>query len=147
MPIENRALSAGQRLVASYKKQAYVCEIVEEGNELRFRITGEEKLHKSPSAAASAVMGGIAANGWRFWSVEAPAAAQSAPTAKATTVAKATMIKLIRKTPNQRGVPEGQAKWFCASCMKSFTAAASPEPTACPEGHPAVDEQDAVLMA
>ena len=63
MPIENRALTAGTVLVATYKKQAYVCEVVEEGGETRFRIRGDEKLHKSPSSAASAVMGGIAANG------------------------------------------------------------------------------------
>jgi hypothetical protein len=40
---------------------------------------------KSPSSAASAVMGGIAANGWRFWSLEADTAPTDAkaPTVKA----------------------------------------------------------------
>ena len=140
MPIENRALTAGTILDATYKKTPYVCEVVEEGGETRFRIKGEEKLHKSPSSAASAVMGGIAANGWKFWSVEGevpPATASATPkAAKTTAPGKPTLIRLIRKTPNQRGVPEGSTKWFCSTCMKSFVGATT-EPSACPDGHPA----------
>ena len=141
MPIENRALTAGTILVAKYKKETRTCEIVEEGGETRFKLPGDEKLYKSPSAAASAVMGGIAANGWKFWSVEGEAAPASETPPRsaraATSPAKPTMIRLIRKTPNQRGVPEGSTKWFCSSCMKSFVGPAAPDPTGCPEGHPA----------
>ena len=142
MPIENRALTPGTTLVAKYKKETRTCDVVEEGGEARFKLPGDDKLYKSPSAAASAVMGGIAANGWKFWSIEGEAApvGETPPraTKPATSHPKPTMIRrLIRKTPNQRGVPEGSTKWFCSSCMKSFVAATTPEPSACPEGHPA----------
>ena len=127
MPIENRALTPGTTLVATYKKQVFLCKVIDEGGETRFTVHGHEKAFKSPSAAASAVMGGIAANGWKFWSVEGEAAPASEtpprPTKPATSSSKPTMIRLIRKTPNQRGVPDGSTKWFCSSCMKSFTGA------------------------
>ena len=141
MPIENRAPTPGTTLVAKYKKDTRTCEVVDEGGETRFKLPGDEKLYKSPSAAASAVMGGIAANGWKFWSVESEAAPASETPPRAAksahSPAKPTMIRLIRKTPNQRGVPEGSTKWFCSTCMRSFIAPSTPEPNACPEGHPA----------
>ena len=149
MPIENRTLTPGTILVATYKKQTYTCEVVAEGGETRFKLAGDDTLYKSPSAAASALMGGIAANGWRFFSVEGaqPAAStekaeKAAKASKATAPAKLLLVRLIRKTPNQRGVPERSTKWFCSTCMKSFIGPATPEPSACPEGHPAqaVDE-------
>ena len=69
MPIENRNLTAGTRLVANYKKQVYVCTVEEEDGKTAF-VLEDGKRFKSPSSAASAVMGGKAVNGWRFWSVE-----------------------------------------------------------------------------
>jgi hypothetical protein len=78
MPIENRDLPAGTRLEATYKKTRYVCVVeVEEGGKLAFVLEGGKRF-KSPSSAASAVMGGSAANGWRFWSVEGETAATPA---------------------------------------------------------------------
>jgi len=70
MALEQRELAAGTKLVGTYKKTAYVCEVVTtpEG-ETRYRLE-DGKLFKSPSSAAKAVMGGISANGWRFWSLE-----------------------------------------------------------------------------
>ena len=67
MPLENRNLEAGTRLAARYKGTTYTCEVVQTEEGLRFRLEDGREF-KSPSSAASAVMGGMAANGWRFWS-------------------------------------------------------------------------------
>src|SRR5688572_1116444 len=69
MPIQNPNLEAGTRLVANYKKQAYVCMVVAEGEGLAF-VLEDGRRFKSLSSAGSAVMDGKAVNGWRFWSVE-----------------------------------------------------------------------------
>ena len=71
MAIEDRNLTVGTRLVANYRKQAHACmvEKAEEGEGVRFALEDGRKF-KSASAAASAVMGGKAVNGWRFWSVQ-----------------------------------------------------------------------------
>jgi len=66
MPIENRNLEAGTSLAARYKGTTYTCEVVQTEEGLRYRLE-DGKEFKSPSSAASAVMGGMAANGWRFW--------------------------------------------------------------------------------
>ncbi len=68
MPIENRNLEAGTRLAARYKGTTYICEVVPTEEGLRFRLEDGREF-KSPSSAASAVMNGMAANGWRFWSL------------------------------------------------------------------------------
>jgi len=39
-------------------------------------------------------------------------------------------------------VPEGQVKWHCSSCQKSFLAPAGTEPEACPEGHERMVEDE-----
>ena len=64
MAIENRNLEIGTRLVATYKKQAYVCtvEAGETEGEIAFVLEGGRRF-KSPSAAAMHVMGGKAVNG------------------------------------------------------------------------------------
>src|SRR3990170_1063361 len=63
-------LAPGTRLVARYKGADYEVEVVagEEGK-TRYRFADGQEF-KSPSAAGSAVMGGVACNGWRFWSLE-----------------------------------------------------------------------------
>src|SRR5436190_14673882 len=62
-------LEPGMRLVAKYKGEQHVAEIVEgEEGKVRFRLADGREF-KSPSAAGSAVMGGQACNGWRFWSL------------------------------------------------------------------------------
>lgn len=79
-------LGTGTRLEATYKKETYGCEVVagEDGKRL-FRLDDGQEF-KSPSAAGSALMGGIACNGWRFWSVaeEQPKPAPKPRRAKAT---------------------------------------------------------------
>jgi hypothetical protein len=69
MSIEKRDLPVGTRLVARYKKQEYRATVVEgEDGGLRYRLEDGREF-RSLSSAGSAVMGGIACNGWRFWSV------------------------------------------------------------------------------
>jgi hypothetical protein len=70
MVITNRELPVGTRLVGKYKKQTFVCEGAKD-TEGALTFAVGDKTFKSPSSAASAVMGGGAVNGWRFWSLEA----------------------------------------------------------------------------
>lgn len=73
MPIDGGLrdkLEPGMILVARYKGTEYRTEIMKDADgTTRYRLTDGREF-KSPSAAGSAVMGGIACNGWRFWSVE-----------------------------------------------------------------------------
>ena len=88
MSIEDRNLKPGTVLVARYKKRDHRCDVVKgEGSRVVYRLEDGQEF-KSPSAAGSAVMGGVACNGWRFWSLEgdlpepkAATKAASAPTA------------------------------------------------------------------
>ena len=82
MAITHRDLPEGTRLVANYKKEEYHLKVVKGGFVRTFSDGSlfDEKdpaarLFKSPSAAGSAVMGGIACNGWHFWSLAGEAAA------------------------------------------------------------------------
>ncbi len=59
MAIENRDLPAGTRLVATYKKQAFVC-TVEAGEDGKLAFIVDGKRYTSPSSAGSAGMGGSA---------------------------------------------------------------------------------------
>ena len=172
MPIENRNLQPGTRLVGRYHKQPYVCEVLEgDGGKLRYRLEDGREF-KSPSAAGMAITG-HACDGWVFWSVEktetAPNAGQDmvamvmitepspevtqepvqtpdiAPEAAETGneetngggVQEKAPKKHIFKTPNQKGVPDGQVRWYCHDCAKSFIASAARKPKTCPAGHQA----------
>src|SRR5687767_12973592 len=119
MPIENRDLPVGTRLVATYKKQAYVCTVeAEEDGKLAF-VLQDGKRFKSPSSAASAVMGGSAANGWRFWTVEGQTPVTAAPTEKPDRAKKEKVFKLLRRLPGT-GLEQGQQRYFCSACQRSF---------------------------
>ena len=140
MPIEDRNLGVGTRLRANYKKQAYVC-TVEAGEEGEIAYVLEDgKRFKSPSAAAMAVMGGKAVNGWRFWSVDGEAVVAEEPKPKAK--AKKTRSKsLLNKVPAHQGDAEGSSRYWCSACMASFLAEDGKRPEACPEGHRADDPE------
>ena len=102
MPLENRNVEPGTVLVARYKGKDRTCEVVQTDDGLRYRLDDGSE-HKSPSSAGKAAMGGVACNGWRFWSLagtEKPArtaktaakpkkAAKPAPKGKAKKPAKA----------------------------------------------------------
>ena len=152
MAIENRNLEARTRLMAQYKKQTYIC-TVEAGEEGKLAFVLEDgKRFTSPSAAASAVMGGQAANG-RFWSLEGPgpkpARTKTEPKAKAVQGGKKASSKPVTKlkrngrkthaviqvSEHQEDVGEGEVRYWCNACMASFLGFAAAAPEQCPEGH------------
>lgn len=94
-----------------------------------------DTVYKSVSAAGSAVMGGIACNGWRFWSVQDGEVLQPEGSEVPERTEKPKNAKLLRKVPNQQGVPEGSIRFFCNACMKSHVVEGATVPVACPEGH------------
>ena len=139
MVIENRNLAAGTVLAGRYKGRRYECTVLESEGVKAYSLE-ENSIHKSPSAAASKIMGGASVNGWRFWSLaseveEKVANAPATKAAKNTSIATK-MVKLIKKLPNQKGVAEGSTKWFCSGCMKGFVTESTLMPETCPEGHP-----------
>ena len=80
MALKNRNLEPGTKLVARYKGAEHRCEVVagkEEGSKPRYRLPDGREF-TSPSAAGSAVMDGVACNGWRFWSLEGELPAKAA---------------------------------------------------------------------
>ena len=156
MPIENRKLQPGTSLVGRYHKQPYVCEVLEgDGGKLRYRLEDGREF-KSPSAAGTAITG-HACDGWVFWSVETAKiasvsqpgqteAGKDAPMETVTTEtgsegasedvqADVDKKSVCRKVPNQKGVPQGQVRWHCYACRKSFTLPSGQAPNGCP-GHP-----------
>ena len=111
-------------------------------------------------------MGGVACNGWRFWSREGnePAPSPSAPKlrkatgkteARAGSGAKKAQQErngghggghpLLHPAAIQEGVAAGETAWFCDACMATFTVAAREAPESCPEGHRADDPQLAAV--
>ncbi len=126
MPIENRELAAGTRLVARYKKQDRTCEIVETPDGLRYRLDDGTE-HRSPSSAGKAAMDGVACNGWRFWSIEGtepkpkaekPAKAKKQPAAKKP-AAKKGKAKSAKKPKAAKMA--SAASYGCGACGESFT--------------------------
>ena len=121
MTIEDRNLKAGTKLVARYKGQEYRCTVVELDVGTRYFVEGfDSRDFKSPSAAGSAVMGGNACNGWRFWSIEG-----TEPTPKATAEEP--------QAAGFRRIPGGRA--WCNACAAAFKVEAGTTPPTCPEGH------------
>ena len=125
--IEDRNLKPGTVLVARYKKAQHRCEVVAgEDGKVVFRIKGG-KEYGSPSAAGSAVMGGTACNGWRFWSLEGqeltakpartPKAGKKAG-AKAKAAPKPKRAAKARKPSNNGAAPA--AKIACGQCRETF---------------------------
>ena len=103
-------LAPGTRLVARYKGADYEVEVVAgEPGKTRYRFADGQEF-KSPSAAGSAVMGGIACNGWRFWSLEGETAA---PAAKPSP-------KRAQAAAQTAQAAAGKARPRCARCGKQF---------------------------
>jgi hypothetical protein len=71
MPIENRNLEPGTKLIATYKKENYHALVVagQEGKVLYQLTPHDGKEYKSPSALGTAVTQ-RACNGWAFWSID-----------------------------------------------------------------------------
>ena len=135
MVIENRNLAAGTILAGRYKGKRHECTVLESEGVKAYSLE-DGSIHKSPSAAASKLMGGGSVNGWRFWSLAADLQEKSAKETKTAPTSIATkMVKVIKKMPNQKGVAQGSTKFWCSSCMKSFVAETTLVPEACPDGH------------
>lgn len=100
-------LEAGTPLVARYKGVEHVAEVVKAGEDgkTRYRLADGREF-KSPSAAASAVMGGQAANGWRFWSIAGAEGGQMA-----------------ESTQDPEAAGAANARPQCPRCGKSFVGA------------------------
>ena len=127
MAIEDRSLKAGTKLVARYKGKEHTAEVVETEEGLRYRLEDGREF-KSPSSAGSAIMGGSACNGWRFWSVAGTEAAKPKAAKKAAKKAKANPGNgLITRLEDGR--------WFCSACQEPFEAPAGVVPRGCPKGH------------
>jgi len=146
MAIENRNLPAGTILKATYKKQTWRIVVLEadegrKGYQLIDPTGGGTEIYKSPSAAGSAVMNGVACNGWRFWSIEGDEPVTPPEETKASTPAKC-VFRNLKRTPNQKGVEDGKERWYCSSCQKGFLVEAKTTPEACPEGHAAEVEDE-----
>ncbi|MGE0227607.1 MAG: hypothetical protein AB7I38_02640 [Dehalococcoidia bacterium] len=73
MPIDGGMrdkLEPGTVLVARYRGAEHRAEVFrDEEGKTRYRLQDGREF-KSPSSAGSAVMGGVACNGWRFWSLQ-----------------------------------------------------------------------------
>ena len=129
MPIENRNLAAGTRLVARYKGQDYSAEVIEtevieteEG--IRYRLEDGQEF-TSPSSAGSAVTGGKACNGWRFWSLAGSEEAKPKSPGKRPAKKKASSTFELLE----------DGRYFCSACQEPFQAPEGVEPQGCPKGH------------
>ena len=80
-------------------------------------------------------MDGKAVNGWRFWSVQGtkPQGKEGGREKPETQAAKSK--RLVYRIPNQKGIAEGQSRWFCRACMKGFVIGGDRQPEAWPAGH------------
>ena len=77
-------------------------EKADEGEGVRF-VPEDGRKFKSASSAASAVMGGKAVNGWRFWSVQGTKPQAQEGREKPETQASKSK-RLIYRVPNQKGI-------------------------------------------
>ena len=142
MTIDNRELAPGTKLEGTHKRTTYACEVVTTPDgEVRFKLE-DGRLFNSPSSAGKAVMSGVSCNGWRFWKLagegvrrekDASPAGTKGSRAQPTT---ARGVRQIKRVPNQKGVGEGETRWFCSACMKGFLMPTGQEPASCPAGHP-----------
>lgn len=124
MPIKNRNLKPGAKLVARHRGKEHSAEVVKTKDGLRYR-TADGQEFKSPSSAGSHVMGGIACNGWRFWSIEGQEPRKDG---------------LTKEELKSNGLLERMedGRWFCSACMDAFeTEGDLDEPQTCPNGHTA----------
>ena len=127
MSIEDRNLAVGTKLVARYKGKEYTAEVVKTEEGVRYRLEDGREF-KSPSSAGSAIMGGSACNGWRFWSLVGSEEAKPKKTSK----------KAAKENGNPgngliRRMDDG--RYFCSACQEAFEAPKGVEPQGCPKGH------------
>jgi hypothetical protein len=138
MPIENRELAEGTRLVARHKGKEHVCEVVETKDGLRYRVDDPEYkdfFFNSPSSAGRAVTGGVSVNGWRFWSLEGtlkPAKERKPKTAKPkaekpATATKTKTAKAVKPKAKKKGKKSAKKKVARAASHDSYGCGVCPE--------------------
>lgn len=131
MPIPNRNLEPGVRMVARYKKERYVCSVNKDEAGKLVYVLEDGRRSRSPSSAASSLMGGKPVNGWCFSGLEGVVPEQ--PTV-ATEAKGRKSQKLIYRVPNQLGIEEGKVRFWCNACMQSFIAVQGKTSEECPVG-------------
>ncbi len=155
MVIDIHTLSAGDKLVSNYKGVERSLEVSESAEGLRYTLDDGQEF-KSLSSAGKAVTGRVSCQGTLFWSIPGTKAVRAPRTpkeAKEPKAAKEPKVKSARKKAasgppqislvrSQKDVPEGQKRWFCSACMKSFFMPAAQTPDECPEGHPRLIVKD-----
>ena len=114
-----------------------------EGGKVGYQMPNGD-TYTSPSSAGSSITG-KACNGWAFWHVDgaepvakaakAEKKAEKPAAEKPKKAAKATEKSAIIRVPNQKGAPEGQTRWHCHDCGKSFFAPTGTVPESCPLPH------------
>lgn len=128
MPLDNRNPEPGTVLVARYKKQERTCEVVQTDDGIRYRLDDKTE-HRSPSSAGKAAMGGIACNGWRFWSLQGdlkPAEAKKEKDGAPKKAAKAPAKKGAKKGKPTKGGKKRAARmasggsYGCVACGQEF---------------------------
>jgi hypothetical protein len=133
MPLENRNVEPGTVLTARYKGKDRTCEVVQTDEGLRYRLDDGTE-HRSPSSAGKAAMGGVACNGWRFWSVEGTEKRKREPRAKTDKPKKEPAAKKRVKTKaapkkgaKAKGAKKGKsarmssdASFGCGVCSETF---------------------------
>ncbi|MFQ6030829.1 MAG: hypothetical protein ACE5Q6_25460 [Dehalococcoidia bacterium] len=149
IPIENRNLEPGTKLIATYKKETYHALVIAgDDRKVRYTLTPYDgKEYKSPSSLGTAITR-RACNGWTFWSVdpgeatatEAPTSAVEEPEEPAyipveEEFTESTDLPKFYRVPNQKGVDPGQVRLHCYTCRSSFIVPDDKNPETCPAGH------------
>lgn len=148
MAIKDRNLKVGTVLKARYKSKVYMCHVTDRGGgQTGFTLMDKgmpKDEYKSPSTAGRAVMGGIACNGWRFWSLATDFDAGNGQRGQAKADRKAPK-KAVRgpakKPAAARRVPNPEAKqkpFACGECGQDY--AEQEEAEACLDSHRAEAE-------
>ncbi len=97
--IEDRNLTVGTRLVATFHKKKHFCEVVQASDGLGYQLNSTGVIYKSLSSAGSAVMDGVACNGWRFWSIATEENSKEVTVAPVPDGAAPATAKRVRKAP------------------------------------------------
>ena len=151
MPIENRNLTKGTKLTGRYHKQSYSCEVVENAEgKLRYRSGGWPGIQESIGCRNGHHRACLrrleileSANGRelllhrmqrikRLLLRQRPNQMPSRPNLLRLPPRPTPRKPGVFLVPNQKGVPEGQIRWFCRDCGKSFIASAVEVPGVCP---------------
>jgi hypothetical protein len=123
--IENRDLQAGTVLKVRHKGKEYECEVVQTDDGLRYRLQNGKEFN-SPSSAGREVTGGVAVNGWRFWSLElkerTPRGEKKAkkPAANKVPAKKSKGKKAGKKKGNARHLHASKMEYGCGACGQTF---------------------------